>query len=77
VTGSSGSQPREGTKLNGAFLGFYINCTVFGLAAALATACLIVFPEYELANWLAVVGLVLLPITGFLSWYCLKLARGE
>lgn len=70
-------QHRERTALNAAFLGFYASCTLFGLGAAVATACLIVFGEYPVANWIAGFSLLLVVISGFTSWHFLRVARKE
>jgi len=70
-------QQGEKTSFNAAFLGFYASCTLFGLDSAVATACLIVFSEYRYADWIAGLSLLVVVISGFTSWYCLKQARQE
>lgn len=67
----------EKTTLNGALIGFYVCCTIVGIAAAVSAAAWIVFPAYSWADTAGIVGVVLIAVCSVLSWHFLRVARRE
>ena len=67
----------EKTTLSGALWGFYASCTGFGIGATVAAAALIVFADSPSSGVVATVSIVITAICAVLSWWTLKVARGD
>ena len=77
MTPPSSGPEEDHTRFNLALLGFYVSCTVVGVAVTVAAAALIVFAESEHSTVVAVISIVVTVVASVATWLTLRAARGE
>jgi len=72
------THPRDGSaRVTRGLIGFYIACTVFGIAITVTAVAWIVFPTMPGSDGIGWLGLVVCALTAAATWHYLGVMRRE